>query len=623
LSWKSGLTIIIVCLLSFTAASKDQYQQVGPVHLDNDGRKWAERTLKKMSLEEKVGQMFMVWSRVQFFNLAGPDYAQFRQDIGKYHVGGFAVSVPAEGVFIYRSAPYEVAALLNQLQRDSKIPLIFAADFERGLAMRFNGATDFPHAMAFGATGKVEDVEAMARITAQESRALGIQWNFFPVADVNSNPANPIINTRSFGEDPQEVAQLAAAYIRTARANGLMTTAKHFPGHGDTATDTHLGLATVTGDHAHLEAVELPPFREAIAAGTDAVMTGHLLVPALQGKSQRVSTTDPRIVTEFLRQQLGFTGIAVTDAMDMGALTRLYADNIGRAAVDAIKAGNDVVLIPADLDASYNAVLQAVRTGDITEDRINASVRKLLQAKASVGLNKARLVDLTQVANLIGQSQNVALGQQIADRAVTLVRDNGHVLPLKASKGTKKPQLPYQPKDAVQDRVVAVIFSDDVRAEAGHVFERQLRLRVPDAHFFSVDARTAMPMTDAILTAVGRAETVVAAVYATPVAGEVSNGPNGVQNNSISLSEGSASLLSGIVQRANSKTLVIAMGNPYLAVDFPEVENYMCSFSSEAVSEVSAVKALFGEIAISGRLPVTIPHIAQRGSGLDRRLSPP
>ncbi|MBV9574366.1 MAG: hypothetical protein JOY93_09955, partial [Acidobacteriales bacterium] len=333
----------------------------------------------------------MIWTRAEFMNIGSPEYLQLRDTMRKYHIGSFAMTVRFEPPFLYKNEPYEAATLLNRLQQDSKLPLLIAADFERGASMRLNGVTVFPHAMAFGAAASLDYAEAAGRITAQESRAIGVHWNFFPVADVNSNPANPIINTRSFGENPQQVGDLVSAYIRGARANGMFTTAKHFPGHGDTATDSHLGMAKVGGDIARLESVELPPFREAIAAGVDSIMVAHVTVPALDPDPNHVATTSPAVVTDLLRNRLKFGGIIVTDALDMAGLTHLYADNIGRAAVDAFKAGNDLLLIPADLDASYRAVVEAIHSGEIPQARLDASVLRILKAKAALGLNKDRL----------------------------------------------------------------------------------------------------------------------------------------------------------------------------------------------------------------------------------------
>ena len=616
---KSLLLCLTFALFVCPVLAKEKYLKPGPVKLDRGGEKWAKKTLKKMPLEEKIGQLFMVWARAKFLNLNSSEYAQYHQILQKYHVGGFALTVPAEGAFVYYNQPYEAAMLVNQLQRESRLPLIFAADFERGVSMRLYGSTVFPHAMAFGATGDADYARKFGAITAQEARSVGVEWNFFPDADVNSNPANPIINTRSFGEDPQEVSKMAAAYIEGAKANGMLTTAKHFPGHGDTATDSHLGLAKVTGDRQRLNAVELPPFEAAIKAGVDAIMVAHVTVPALEPDSNHVASTSPAIVTGLLKQQLGFKGLVITDALDMGGLTRLYQNDIGRAAVEAFKAGNDMLLIPADLDASYQAMLKAVKSGEIPESRVDQSVLKILEAKASVGLNKARLVDINQLGEVMGKPENLAFGQQVAGQAITLVRDNGQVLPLRSlpAQGTGGPKLPYQPTVEVTNRLVVVVFCDDLRMDPGHEFVRELRERRPDANVLYVDTRTAAAMTDQVMAVVKDAEKVVAAVYEIPTAGKAVQVAGPVQT-TVGLSDARGELLGKILQTAGPKTMVVAVGNPYVAGDFPQVANYMCTFSNATVSEDAAVQALFGEISVRGHLPVTIPQVAQRGAGLEK-----
>jgi beta-N-acetylhexosaminidase len=609
--------VILACLLApprpTLTDAKEHYSQPGPIHLDRDGEKWVQHTLSKMSTEEKIGQLFMVWARAEFFNVKNPEYIEFTNRIERYHVGSFALSVPVDGPFLIKGQPYEAAMLVNRLQEQSKLPLLIAADFESGLSSRLNGTTVFPQAMAFGAAGKADYAESLGKITALEARAIGVRWNFFPVADVNSNPANPIINTRSFGENPQQVGEMVAAYIQGAHSNGMLATAKHFPGHGDTATDSHLGVAQVSGDRARLDSVEFPPFRQAIAAGVDAVMVAHVAVPALESDPNKVATTSPAIVTQLLKEQLGFHGIVISDALDMAALTRLYAANIGRAAVDAFKAGNDVLLIPPDLDAAYRAMLAAVASGEISSERLDSSVRKILEAKASLGLQRTRLVDISAMDQIIGLPENAALAQKISDDAITLVRDNGKVLPLKAAKKSAVP-LPYQTPEPITNRVVALVFTDDVRLESGRTFERALHLRAPDAHIFYVDSRIAAAMSPDILKAVDEAETVLATVYAVPTPGVRGGG------GAVSRADATSVLLQSILDHAAAKTALIAVGSPYLAQDFPSVQNYLCTFSSAPVSEASAVKALFGEIPIRGHLPVSIPNIAERGAGIERPI---
>jgi beta-N-acetylhexosaminidase len=604
--------LFCILVLAFPVLAKEKPKpQPAPIHLTRERERWAEKTLRRLTLEEKIGQVFMVWCRASFLNVESPEYLQLRDAMQKYHVGSFAMTVHVDGPFLLRSGPYEAAELLNRLQRDSRLPLLFAADFERGVSTRLVGTTNFPHAMAFGADGKMEDAEMFGRITAQEARAIGVHWNFFPDADVNSNPANPIINTRSFGEDPQQVGDLVTAYIKGAHQAGMLTTVKHFPGHGDTATDSHLGVASVNGDRAHLDSIELPPFRQAIAAGVDSVMVAHVTVPALDPDPNHVATISPAVVSDLLEKQMGFKGLIVTDALDMAGLTKLFVNDIGRAAVEAFKAGNDLLLIPADLGASYEAMLKAVKSGEISRPRLDHSVLKILKAKASLGLAESRTVDLGALATTVGKPDSLAFGQQVADAAITLVRDNGKVLPLK-SKGTAKAGLPYMTREETHNKVVAVIFSDDMRTESGRAFGRELRTRIPDAHVIYVDSRTAAGMSQEVLNAVDDAEAVVAAVYVIPTAGRVQN--------TMAMADANGALLEQLLDRAAAKTEIVAMGNPYLASDFPKIENYMCTFSNATVSEVAAVKALFGEIPVRGHLPVTIPNVAQRGAGLERPM---
>ena len=603
--------IILALLLSlaFTlSAFAKKPPHPAPVNVSH-GDKWAEKTLRGLSVEEKVGQVFMIWCRASFLNVESSEYLQFLEDMKKYHVGSFAMSVHVDGPFLLRTEPYEAAELLNRLQKASKLPLLFAADFERGVSTRLMGSTNFPHAMAFGADGNLEDAQNFGRITAQEARAVGVHWNFFPDADVNSNPANPIINTRSFGEDPKQVGDLATAYIKGAREGGMLTTVKHFPGHGDTATDSHLGVASVGGDRAHLDSIELPPFRQAIAAGVDSVMVAHVTVPALDSDPNHVASISPAVVLDLLEKQLGFKGVIVTDALDMAGLTHLFANNIGRAAVEAFKAGNDLLIIPADLGASYVSMLNAVRLGEISKERLDHSVLKILKLKGSLNLDRSRIVDVNIISTAVGKPENIAFGQHVADSAITLVRDNGKVIPLK-SKGTAKGGLPYMTKEETHNQTLAVIFSDDVRTESGRAFGREFRARIPDARVIYVDPRFAAGMSDEVLKAVDEAETVVGAVYVIPSAGKVGN--------SVAMADATGTLLQQMLDHGAGKTAIVAMGNPYLASDFPKIENYMCTFSNATVSEVAAIKALFGEIPLRGHLPVTIPNIAQRGAGLER-----
>jgi beta-N-acetylhexosaminidase len=392
-----------------------------------------------------------------------------------------------------------------------------------------------------------------------------------------------------------------------------MTTVKHFPGHGDTDTDSHLAVPYVKGDKSHLDDIELVPFRAAIQDGVDAVEVGHLVVPALDPDPSHIATLSPAIVTGLLKQQLGFKGLVITDAMDMHGLTKLFPEGgpsaAGGAAVEAVKAGCDVLIIPSDLNGSYTGLLQAVRSGEIPESRIDESVLKILRAKASVGLNKATQVDIAAMNRIVAKPASMAAAQQAADSAVTLVRDNHRVLPLKATnKGTNAAQNPYPSIAEKRNKVAVLIFTEDIRSESGWAFDRQVRARIPDAKVIYIDPRNAAGWTQSVMDAVDKAQAVIAAVYLNP--------QGGAPTNMTVLQSGPAALLKSVLAKAAEKTVIVALGNPYLAAQLPEVQTYLCTFSTAQVSELSAVKAIFGEIPISGRLPVTIPNIADRGAGL-------
>jgi len=592
-----------ICLLLLVPRA---LHAVAPVHLDRNGERWAVATLRKMSIEEKIGQMIMPWARIEFMNVESPDYLKLREEMRLYHVGGFGVTVFVEGSALIKSEPLEAAELTNSLQRDSKYPLLFAADFERGLSMRMNGTTSFPAAMAFGAAGDPKLAREFGRITAEEARAIGIQWNWFPVADVNSNPANPIINTRSFSEDPVQVGQLISAYIEGARRAGMLTTAKHFPGHGDTDTDSHLTLARANATLDRLNHVELVPFRAAIAAGVDSVMLAHITAPALEPDPNKPASVSYNVVTGLLKDKLGFKGLVITDALDMGALTRVFSGTPAQVsaseAVAAIEAGNDMVIIPGDLGGAYTGLLEAVKRGKITPQRIDASVLKILRAKASVGLNRTRYVDMADVSHVIARPDSLAVGQEVSDRSITLLKDVDHLVPI-------------APK-AAGDGVVAVVFTDSANHSDGvRVFSRQFRERLPSATVLYVDEANSSFIAPQVLTAVASAKTVIAVAEAVPSARRVTAAHAG---GSVGLDEDGARLLTSVVKAAPDKTVFVAFGNPYIGSQLMDIGTYICTYSNTTTSAASVVKALFGEIPMRGRSPVTIPGIAERGAGLDR-----
>jgi beta-N-acetylhexosaminidase len=565
--------------------------------------RWADRLLRSLTLEEKIGQMIEVRGIMRFYGAYDPVFRKLVDDIDRYHLGAVHLTVDLDGALLVRAQPYEAAMTVRRLQTEThgKVPLIFSADFERGPSMRLSAMEYFPHAMAFGATHNPEYAERFGQIVAEESRAIGITWNYYPIADVQINPKNPIINTRSFGENPSEVSAMVTAYIRGSHAGGMLTTLKHFPGHGDTDTDSHLQLARVNAPLSRLDAVELPPFRAGIAAGSDAVMIAHVGFPALEPDPTKIATTSQKVVTGLLREQMGFKGVIVSDAMEMQGLTKLYPPDsgnpAGRAAVDAVIAGQDFLELPSDLDGTYRGLLQAVRSGEISIDRINSSVRRILLAKAKTGLNSRTVkpVSLDAVQKSFGTAEDYAFAQEVAEHAITLVRDDNHMLPLSRGDGGS---------------TLVVLFVGDPHGDDGRALEQQVRIRMPQATVVYVDRRNASLEADAIAAMLPKFKRVIAALYAVPQPGQVGS------QTSVDQRTG-AVVLQNLLNLVADRTAVLAMGSPYVILDYPTIKTYVCAFSSVSTSEKAMVRALFGEIPTRGRLPVTLPGVAPIGAGLE------
>ena len=423
-----------------------------------------------MTLEEKLGQMVMIYYWGRFTSTESPDYEELLREVKEKHIGGIILQAQRTPTGVERSQVYPSAVLANQLQRAAKVPLLVAADFETGTSMRLADGTAFPSAMAVAATGDPYDAYTVGKITAIEARAAGLNWIFAPVADVNGNPDNPIINTRSFGEDPQRVAEFVTQFIRGVEDNGALATAKHFPGHGDMNVDSHLSVPVVPGDIAELNRVELVPFRAAIAAGVGAVMSGHLAVPALEPDTDVPATLSHRMLTDLLRKKLGFHGIEVTDALDMGGVTTI--DSPPNVAVRAINAGIDVLLIPPDPGCGNRRFGRSGEVGRIADGDSGRSRARILRGKAQLGLEKHRVVDLNGINSVFGSPKFKAASQDIADRGITLIRDDQKILPLDATEPL---------------RVLLVAISGDPDPYPGAVIEKELRERADSVQVVRVD----------------------------------------------------------------------------------------------------------------------------------------
>jgi beta-N-acetylhexosaminidase len=540
------------------------------------------RWLSSLTLSQKVAQLVVIPFYGEAPNTRSRQYQRFVRLVRDQRVGGLVLINRAGGRGIQRAEPYALAAFLNRMQRMAPIPLIVAGDFERGASMRVDGTTLFPHAMSFAAAGDPQATRYAGEITARDSRALGIHWIFFPVADVNSNPDNPIINIRSFGENPRQVSAHVRAFIEGAHAhaaNRVLTTAKHFPGHGDTAVDSHLELPAIPSDRTHLESVELVPFRAAIGAGVDSIMTAHIAVPAIDAAGLP-ATLSPAIMTGLLRDELEFQGLVVTDALEMGGIAKGFAK--GEAAVRALEAGADVLLMPPDPEAAIRAVVAAVRVGRLSAKRIDRSVTRVLEAKQRVGLDRAKLVNVEAIAEVINSPEAAARAQEIADRAVTLVKNENASVPLRSPKDT-----------------AFVILTESRYSTGGLALSRELTQRGVAARTIALDPT--MPDSELDAAAQRAAASADVVVMAFLSAG--------------ALGGNYTKLIDTLIASGRPVTLV-SLGSPYLARGFPKVSAYLTTYSPVATAEIAAAKALFGEIEIGGHLPVTIPGIADLGFGI-------
>jgi beta-N-acetylhexosaminidase len=575
--------------------------------LDKAATRWLDKTLGAMTLEEKIGQLLMPSFESSYLPVDSERFDRLRALVTRRHVAGFLVFGASEAVppvllnptygSVTLGHPHAAAATLNRLQRLAKTPLINTGDFEFGVGMRIAGATQFPRAMAFGAAGDPSLAEQAGRIVARESRAIGVHVDFAPVADVNNNPRNPVINTRSFGEDPQMVGALASAFVRGLRAGGMLATLKHFPGHGDTDVDTHLGLATIPHDRARLDRIELPPFRLALAAGADAVMIAHVELPGIEPTPGVPATLSEPAITGLLRRDLGFDGLVFTDSMSMAAVAKMAS--AGEAAARAVKAGADIVLHSPDDDAAADGLRIAVERGEIPLARIDESARRVLGAKARLGLHVARTVDLEAIAAEVGGRAHRVVAETVAARAVTLVRDEHTHVPMAVSR----------------DRSVLALSVLDYPgnwriAAPGRTFLPALRERWPNLTAIELSDRSSASEIDLVRASAARYDAIVVSVYvrAASASGRLDLAPQLVN------------LLRAVARLASGERPVVAVffGNPYVAAGLTGLPAILLTYDFGDLAERAAVRALAGEAAISGRLPVSIPGLSRAGEGQTR-----
>jgi beta-N-acetylhexosaminidase len=510
-------------------------------------------------------------------------FARMQEWVDSLHVGGLIVSV---------GSPLDIAAKLNRLQERSALPLLIASDLEGGTSIRFNGGTPLPPNMGVAAAGSDSLAYAMGRITALEGRAVGIHLAFAPVADVNNNPGNPIINTRSYGEDPATVARMVAAEVRGLQDHGMLATAKHFPGHGDTGTDSHLALPVITADWRRLDSVELVPFRSAIEAGVKVVMSAHIALPGVDRGELRPGTVAPNILTGILRDSLRFEGLVVTDALDMAGVARAYGNE---AALRAFLAGADLLLQPGDPAAAIAGMEAAVARGDIAPERLERSLRRVLQAKLDLGLFERRTVPLDSVPAVVGSTRFVEQARAIAARSIVMVKDVGGTV-----HGLRSAKPP----------ITVVTFGEEDNRSVGLALAAELRRHGLPVATFRLWPGSGPASYDSAAAALARR----------PVSLFVTADKPTAWRGAIGLPERLSSLISAAAR--TGPTILVSLGNPYLISGLPEVGSYLVGWRSNPVTEEAVARALAGAAPITGRLPISIPPLYARGWGVERRVSP-
>lgn len=626
--FKVFLAISFLALFLFDALTAAQAPKYQPFDrkLSKKDEDWVRKTLKSLTLDEKIGQMMFADANIVFWNRESDEYKKLQHHIVDNKVGG---------VLIFRSEVWPTAVLANRWQEMAKVPLLISSDLEMGMGMRFDDTPWWAPNMAVAATGDTKWARLQGEATALQARAMGINWLFAPTADVNNNPNNPVINVRSFGEDPQQVAAFTRAFIEGAQGAGAMACAKHFPGHGDTATDSHIGLPVVDVARERLLNLELVPFRAAIEARVGGVMSAHIALPQIEpelaapvralnegeaARAEFVSQTEsnaarvtlpgtlsPKILTGLLREELKFNGVVVTDAMNMAGVAARYTP--GEAAVKAIKAGVDMIEKSPDIDAAIAGIKDAVQKGEITEARINASVERILRAKVALDLYRKKTVDLNEVDRAINHPSFNELAQQIADRSLTLVRDEQKLLPLAALATATQGGINAQGISTNQPsaRLFNLTFTDEDDRAITRTFVEELRQRSVSVESYVLDARAKEAEIAAVLAKLDGGQ-FDAVCYSVAVRARSGKG-------SVALPPIGKRLAEELLSRKRP-LLVISFGNPYLPLAIPQAPSFLLAYSPFPVSQRAAAKALLGEIGINGKLPVTLPGLFPRGHGL-------
>ena len=546
---------------------------------------WAKSTLEKMTLRQKISQMLVYRMNMRFLSNSNKNLNEVMDLVSSDGIGGIHFWYGDVGTSL---------TLLNKIQLLSKIPILIDADIENGLYQRFPEGTELPPFMGIAATGDSLLAYEAGKIVGREGRSVGIHLNFAPVVDINNNPLNPIINTRSFGEDPDIVSSFSSQYIRGLQESNMLATAKHFPGHGDTETDSHTSLAQIPSDSLRLWSTELEPFASAIQNGVDAVMVAHVNASDFQFNFDIPATLSKFWVTDILKDRLNFGGVIVTDAMSMGAITKRYSNFHGL--VEAIKAGCDYIIISGDYKESIDILEELVLDGTIPITRINESALKVLRLKEKIGLNDNRLISLEGAQNILRDSTSQKVANEIAKKSVTLVKNDGKFFPLKLKK---------------KEKLYLFDLYDGKHTSKESITTKSIRGLGGDLISFNLDETDERYTIDGILKSIPRNSTIIVNAFVTPSS----------KKNRVSLPENLKRLLSQLSKKTN-KLLLNSYGNPYLIEGFPKVKNYICSWKGNRLMQSAFVNALTGREEISGELPISIPGVAEKGDGIKIRKKP-
>jgi beta-N-acetylhexosaminidase len=591
------LAVVVIAVSTLGASAQST--------LDKTARQWVESTLKKLTLEQLVGQMIFPPFNATYVSSDSDTFDRLVKLVHESHIGGviaFGGSEPVPQVMlnatygpIVLGQPLELASILNRLQSISDLPLLASSDFEWGVQMRIAGATKFPRAMAFGATGDPQLAYEAAKVIGAEARALGVHVDFAPVADVNNNPRNPVINIRSFGEDPKQAGAMVASFTKGLQEHGVLATLKHFPGHGDTDVDSHLGLPVIPHARERLEAVELPPFKAGIAAGAAGVMVAHIELPAIDAEKQP-ATFSPKVISTLLRP--GFDGLIYSDSMKMDAITEMASP--GDAAVRAVKAGIDVILDSPDSAAAATAIVAAVNAGNIPRAQIEQSARRVLEAKARLGLHRNRIVNLNSVPLMVGGRKHDAVARAVSEKSITLLKDTRNMVP-----------LPVPRTGRVLYLSVLDYPSGWRIAAPSRTIIPELRSRWPNLQAVEVSDRTTPAELELVRAMADSYDAIIAGVF---VRAASSSGR-------LDLAPPITRLLQDLARRSEraSQPFVAAFfGNPYTPMFVPEIPAMLLTYDFSDYAESSAVKAIAGEIPIGGKLPIALPGFFPLGHGVSR-----